>query len=71
MRTGGVAQDATRGGPGRQGPEGAGGRARRTGNWRLHGPVVALLAAGALLGLMLWGKWGFLVAFDTIRAYCF
>jgi hypothetical protein len=59
-----MVQDATQGGPERQGPAGAGG-------WRLHGPVLVLLATGAALGLALWGKWGFLVAFDTIRAYCF
>ena len=28
-------------------------------------------AIGAGLGLWLWGEWGFLIAFDTIRAYCF
>jgi hypothetical protein len=38
---------------------------------RLHGVVLTLLALGGALGLALWGKWGFLIAFDTIRAYCF
>jgi hypothetical protein len=33
--------------------------------------LLALFAIGAGLGLWLWGKWGFLIAFDTIRAYCF
>jgi hypothetical protein len=31
----------------------------------------ALLGAGVLLGVALWAKWGFAVAFDAIRAYCF
>jgi hypothetical protein len=30
-----------------------------------------LLAAGALGGLVLWAKWGFLVAFDAVMTYCF
>jgi hypothetical protein len=33
--------------------------------------LLALFALGAALGLWLWGKWGFLIAFDAIRAYCF
>jgi hypothetical protein len=33
--------------------------------------LLALLALGAALGLWLWGRWGFLIAFDAIRAYCF
>jgi hypothetical protein len=33
--------------------------------------LLALFATGAALGLWLWGKWGFLIAFDAIRAYCF
>ena len=33
-------------------------------------PVV-LLGAGALLGVALWAKWGFAVAFEAIRTYCF
>jgi hypothetical protein len=43
-----------------------------------HGPgralgaaLLALLTLGGALGLWLWGKWGFLIAFDAIRAYCF
>jgi hypothetical protein len=32
---------------------------------------VALLGAGALLGLVLWTRWGFAIAFDAIRSYCF
>jgi hypothetical protein len=31
----------------------------------------ALIGAGALLGLALWAKWGFAIAFDAIRTYCF
>ena len=30
-----------------------------------------LLGAGLLLGVALWAKWGFAIAFDAIRAYCF
>lgn len=33
--------------------------------------LLALFAIGGALGLWLWGKWGFLIAFDTIRTYCF
>ena len=33
--------------------------------------LLTLFAIGAALGLWLWGRWGFLIAFDTIRAYCF
>jgi hypothetical protein len=51
--------------PGRQGPRGYGtGRGLRL-------ALVALFAVGGAVGLWLWGKWGFLIAFDTIRAYCF
>lgn len=38
---------------------------------RLHGLVLTLLAVGGAVGLVLWGKWGFLIALDTIRTYCF
>jgi hypothetical protein len=31
----------------------------------------ALLGAGLLLGVALWARWGFAIAFDAIRAYCF
>jgi hypothetical protein len=31
----------------------------------------ALLGAGVLLGLALWAEWGFAIAFEAIRAYCF
>jgi hypothetical protein len=31
----------------------------------------ALLGAGLLLGVALWAKWGFAIAFDAIRTYCF
>ena len=48
--------------------------AGRAGFWRRH-PVETgaglLLAAGALGGLVLWAKWGFLVAFDAVITYCF
>jgi hypothetical protein len=33
--------------------------------------AAVLLAAGALGGLVLWAKWGFLVAFDAVMTYCF
>jgi hypothetical protein len=31
----------------------------------------ALLGAGVLLGVAFWAKWGFAIAFEAIRAYCF
>jgi hypothetical protein len=31
----------------------------------------ALLGAGIVFGLVLWSKWGFAIAFEAIRAYCF
>jgi hypothetical protein len=33
--------------------------------------AAVLLAAGALGGLVLWAKWGFVVAFDAVMTYCF
>ena len=33
--------------------------------------ALALLGAGVLLGVALWAKWGFAIAFEAIRAYCF
>jgi hypothetical protein len=33
--------------------------------------LLALLALGGGLGLWLWGRWGFLIAFDAVMAYCF
>lgn len=33
-------------------------------------PIV-LLGAGALLGVALWARWGFAIAFEAIRTYCF
>ena len=30
-----------------------------------------VIGAGLALGLGLWARWGFLVAFETLRAYCF
>jgi hypothetical protein len=31
----------------------------------------ALLGASLLLGVALWAKWGFAIAFEAIRTYCF
>ena len=31
----------------------------------------ALLGAGLILGVALWAKWGFAIAFEAIRTYCF
>jgi hypothetical protein len=31
----------------------------------------AVLGVGLLLGVALWAKWGFAIAFEAIRAYCF
>ena len=31
----------------------------------------ALLGAGVVLGVALWAKWGFAIAFEAIRTYCF
>jgi hypothetical protein len=33
-------------------------------------PLV-VIGAGLAFGLALWAKWGFLIAFETVRAYCF
>jgi hypothetical protein len=30
----------------------------------------AVLGAGLLLGIAVWAKWGFAVAFEAIRSYC-
>ncbi len=30
-----------------------------------------VIGAGLAAGLVLWAKWGFLIAFETIRSYCF
>jgi hypothetical protein len=32
---------------------------------------VAVLGVGLLLGVALWAKWGFAIAFEAIRVYCF
>jgi hypothetical protein len=56
--------------PARQGPRGFGGGPYGGGRG-LRLVLLALLALGAAGGLWLWGKWGFLIAFDAIRAYCF
>jgi hypothetical protein len=51
--------------PAREGPRSHGaGRVLRL-------ALLALFAVGASIGLWLWGEWGFLIAFDAIRAYCF
>jgi hypothetical protein len=31
----------------------------------------ALLGVGLLFGVTLWARWGFAIAFDAIRTYCF
>jgi hypothetical protein len=31
---------------------------------------LALLGVGVLIGLALWAKWGFAIAFEAIRVYC-
>ncbi len=33
--------------------------------------VLAVLAAGLMVGVALWGKWGFLIAFEALTRYCF
>lgn len=33
--------------------------------------ALVILAGGALAGLVLWAKWGFLIAFDAVIKYCF
>jgi hypothetical protein len=30
-----------------------------------------VIGAGLAIGLVLWAKWGFLIAFETLRSYCF
>jgi hypothetical protein len=55
----------------RQGPHGGFGGGAYRGGRGLRLVLLALLALGAAGGLWLWGKWGFLIAFDAIRAYCF
>jgi hypothetical protein len=32
---------------------------------------VALIGGGLILGVALWAKWGFAIAFEAIRTYCF
>ena len=32
---------------------------------------VAVLGVGLLLGVALWARWGFAIAFEAIRTYCF
>jgi hypothetical protein len=32
---------------------------------------LAVLGAGVLVGVALWAKWGFAIAFEAIRVYCF
>lgn len=57
--------------PARQGPERAAGGGVDGAGRALRLVLLALLALGGGAGLWLWGKWGFLIAFDAIRAYCF
>lgn len=33
--------------------------------------VLAVLVAGLSIGVALWSKWGFLVAFEALKRYCF
>jgi hypothetical protein len=42
-------------------------RSARTFHWL---PPV-LIGAGLMLGVVLWAKWGFVIAFEAIRSYCF
>lgn len=30
-----------------------------------------VIGAGLAFGLVLWSRWGFLIAFEAIRSYCF
>jgi hypothetical protein len=30
-----------------------------------------VIGVGLAFGVVLWAKWGFLVAFETLRSYCF
>jgi hypothetical protein len=43
--------------------------------WQQPSPAawlpVALLGAGLIVGVALWAKWGFAIAFEAIRTYCF
>jgi hypothetical protein len=56
------------------GAAGLGAPAQGQGPRRRHGAFAwvpaAVLGAGLLLGLAVWAKWGFAVAFEAIRAYC-
>jgi hypothetical protein len=38
---------------------------------RVEVGAAVLLALGALGGLVLWARWGFLIAFDAAVTYCF
>ena len=44
---------------------------RREYPWAFAWVPAALLGAGLLLGVALWARWGFAIAFDAIRTYCF
>jgi hypothetical protein len=57
--------------PGREGPQRRAGAAVDGAGRALRLGLLALLALGAAAGLWLWGKWGFLIAFDAMLAYCF
>ena len=46
----------------------------RSSGWRAHAVeliAAAVLAAGILVGLALWGRFGVLLAFEAVRTYCF
>ncbi|MGH6945263.1 MAG: hypothetical protein ACREH6_13715 [Geminicoccaceae bacterium] len=36
-----------------------------------HLGAVLILGAGALAGIVLWSRWGFLVALEAVRGFCF
>lgn len=38
---------------------------------RVELAAALVLAAGGLIGLVVWAKWGLLVAFDAVMTYCF
>lgn len=37
--------------------------------WHLCAALI--LAAGTLAGVVLWSRWGFLVALEAVRGFCF
>ena len=54
-----------------EGPASAGSPAAGRRPGRLGWLPAALLGVGLLLGVALWSKWGFAIAFEAIRTYCF